>query len=242
MDKSTLLNKYFEGSLSQVESREFTHLLETDSEFASDFKFEKDLQVALKKEERQKLKTMLKELNQEKAKPETKVFQLRPWLAAASIAMLIGLGSWFLFFNSPTLDTNELYASNFMPYDNVISPIERGSDIIDLQQQAFMAYENMEYEHAFKLFTQLKTEVKDPYIDFYQANILMKLDKHQQAIVLLESYIKKEGMLADRATWYLSLCYLKLKKIEVSKAKLKTLIKMGTFKNKAAQELLSQLD
>ena len=242
MDKEGLINGYFEGSLSQDQLEEVNLLLKTDAAFASEFEFQKELQVSLKKEERQNIKTMFTDLVENKVKPETKVIQLRPWLAAASIALLVGLAAWFVFLNAPSLNTDQLYAANFKPYDNVIHPIERGNQLEDLKTRAFTAYENEEYPKALDLFKELHIKQNDAYIDFYSAMVLMQLNKHEEAIPLLEGYIEKEGELTDRASWYLALAYLKLDNIEASKAQLNKLIASGTFKIETAKKLLSQLD
>ena len=242
MDKEELINGYFEDSLSQDQLDEVTRLLETDSEFTSEFEFQKELQRSLKKEERIEIKSMFSDLATENEKPETKVIQMRTWLAAASIALVVGLGSWFFFLSDSEINKDQLYAANFAPYDNVVSPIERGSDIEDLRSRAFTAYEHKEYTKALELFGQLKIEQDDPYIDFYEANVRMQLGQHTQAIPILKGYIANEGKLADRALWYLALSHLKLGEIEESKAQLSKLIALGSFKTEAAEQLLDQLD
>ena len=178
--------------------------------------------------------------DEQKTKP--KVFRLNPWLAAASIALLIGIASWFLFLNSGEINTKELYASHFVPYENVVMPIERGEEIKDLKASAFAAYENEEYSNALKLFEKLQTIEKDAYIDFYSAMVLMQLNRVEEAIPLLEGYIEKEGKLKDRATWYLALAYLKINNVGASKKELNKLILSGSFKSKTAKALLSKLD
>jgi len=242
MDKEELINGYFERTLSQDQLEEVNRLLETDSEFASEFEFLKELQVSLKKEERQDIKAMFSDLVDEKATPKPKVFQLRPWLAAASVALLVGLGSWFLFFNTPDLNTADLYAANFTPYDNVVHPIERGNQLEDLKTKAFTAYENKEYPEALELFKELYTKQNDSYIDFYSAMILMQLNKQEEAIPLLEGYIEKEGELKDRASWYLALAYLKVEDIDRSKEQLNALVKDNGFKAESAAKLLDDLN
>ena len=241
MDKEELINGYFEGSLSQNQLEEVTHLRETDTAFASEFEFQKELQVSLRKEERKDIKDMFSNLTAENPKSETKVLQLRPWLAAASIALLISLGTWFFFLNSPDRNTDDLYASNFTPYDNVIHPIERGNQLEDLKTRAFTAYEGQEYDKALKLFKELHSKQNDSYIDFYSAMVLMQLNKQEEAIPLLEGYIEGKGDLEDRASWYLALAYLKVEDIANSKEQLKTLVKKNGFKVEAAKKLLEQL-
>ncbi len=242
MDKEELINGYFEGTLSDDQLEEVTRLRETDAVFDSEYQFQKELQVSLKKEERQDIKAMFSGLTTENTKTETKVLQLRPWLAAASIALLVGLGSWFLFFNNSDLNTDALYAANFTPYDNVIQPIERGNQLEDLKTQAFTAYENEEYPEALKLFKELHLKQNDSYIDFYSAMVLMQLNKQEEAIPLLEKYIEKEGELKDRASWYLALAYLKVENIASSKKQLNVLVKKNGFKAEAAEILLDNLN
>lgn len=241
MDKEELINGYFESTLSQDQLDEVTQLLETDAAFASEFEFQKEVQTSLKKEERKEVKAMFSDLATESVKTKIKVFQLRPWLAAASIALLVGLASWLYLFNSPGLNTDELYAANFTPYDNVIHPIERGNQLEDLKTKAFTAYENMAYSEALELFKELNSKQNDSYIDFYSAMVLMQLNKQEEAIPLLEKYIEKEGELKDRASWYLALAYLKLDDIASSKKQLSVLIKKNGFKAETAKELLEQL-
>lgn len=242
MDNETLINGYFENSLSQDQLKEFEQLLKTDSEFASEVDFQKELELSLKKGERQELKQMFGELNSKEELIETKVFNMRPWLAAASVAFLLSLGAWMLYFNSPEINGDELYAANFAPYENVVHPIERGNEIADLKTRMFSAYEAQDFKLFLTLTEQMTTKQKDDYIDFYSGIVHMQLENHEQAIPLLKGYINGAGELDDRATWYLALSHLKLGDIEKSKESLKILIEMGSFKKKDAELLLEKLD
>jgi hypothetical protein len=240
MDKEELINGYFEGSLSQNQLKEVSSLLKTDAEFASEFEFQKELRTALKKEERSELKKMFSDLSAEQ-KTETKVVQLRPWLAAACIAMLLGVASWFYFSNGD-INTDKLYAANFVPYENVVHPIERGNELEDLKSQMFSAYEAQDYDLWFALLAQLETKQKGDYINFYNAIVYMKLENHEKAIPLLKGYINNNGELDDRATWYLALSLLKFNEIEESKKALSILIEMESYKKKDAIKLLEDLN
>lgn len=242
MDKEELINGYFEGSLSEGQMEEVQQLLKTDADFATDFEFQKELKTALKKEERQEIKQLFSELNKEESSPETKVIQMRPWLVAASIALLVGLSSWFFFFNTSDLNADALYAANFAPYNNVVHPIERSNELADLKTQWYTAYEAKDYQLLLKLSEQLTAIQKDTYFDFYFGNVQMALGNHEKAIPLLEGHIKENGELKDRATWYLALAHLKLGDIKRAKAELEKLVQMNSFKTKAAEELLEALD
>ena len=292
MDKDDLVNGYFSGSLSEIQLEELEQLLATDAKFAADFEFERELQSALKNEERQQIKAMFSQLGVntlsehqdgsdttygEKVRkiapnensevrlpseniersisadkqvsdtpksplPQTKVRSIRPWLVAASIMLLMGLGVWFLVFDKPDLSNDQLYAANFSPYENVVHPIERGVQLEDLKTKAFTAYENQEYPLALALFKELQAQQADPYIAFYKAIVLMQLNEYGEAVPLLEDYMEKEGQLKDRAAWYLALAHLKLGEPEKSKTLLKKLTAQGGFKSEAAKELLYDMD
>lgn len=241
MDKESLINAYFEGGLDENGLAEVARLRATDAEFEEELVFQMELQGALKKQERQEIKELFESLGKEEPSRPVKVFKLRPWLAAASIALVLGLGSW-LFFNTGAMDPNQLYEANFEPYDNVVHPIERGNQIDDLKDRAFIAYENDEYALALELFSELNQEQNDPYIEFYSAIVHMQLGNHNKAVVALQSYMAQDGALGDRANWYLALSYLKLGELEKSKEQLRKVIANKTFKADAATNILDALE
>jgi len=241
MDNETLINSYFEGSLTESQQEDFDRLLMSDPAFAADFEFQQELQGSLKKNERQQIKNMLFNLNEATEKPKTKVISMRPWLVAASAVFLIGISAWLFFFTNTSLDSGQLYDVNFVPYENVVHPIERGEQLEDLKTKAFTAYEDENYRLALELFKELQQKHADSYIDFYKGIVLMQLNKPEEAIPVLESYIASNGELKDRATWYLALAYLKIGDYAKSKIELEKLIQMDSFKTKAAEELLKAL-
>lgn len=242
MDNDALINGYFEGSLSAAQKEDLDRLLKTDPEFIADFEFQRELKESLKKDERQQIKNMLSEVKVDKKKSESKVITLRPWLVAASAVFLVGISAWLFFFNDSGFDTNQLYDSNFVPYYNVVHPIERGQQLEDLKTKAFAAYEDEDYGHSLELFKELQQKQTDSYIEFYKAIILMQLNKPQEAIPLLESYIASGGELKDRATWYLALAHLKLEDVNQSKLILERVVNQNGYNVNAAKELLESLD
>ncbi len=242
MNKTDLINSYFEGSLSETDKKTFEGLLETNVEFRQAFRFEKELQTALKKEKRKQTKEFLKTLQGKEKTPRSKKRSSVPWLAAASIAILMGFGTWLFYLNSTELNTDVLYVQYYRPYENVIHPIERSDQITDLQSRAFSAYDMGDYESAVDLFKELKTKRNEPYINFYNAIVLMQLDQHEKAAVLLEEYISLNGELKDRARWYLALCYLKTKHVRNAQDQLDELIAQDGFMLKKAKELRKELE
>ena len=242
MTKEDLITAYFEGTLSQEDQRTFEDLLKRDMEFLKEFQFQKELQSALQNEERRKTKIFLNSLENTSSNKGTKIGRLVPWFAAASIVILVGLGSWFYFFNSPKINTQELYAAYYKPYENIVHPLERGKQLEDLESRAFLAYELEDYQLAFELFKELGQQKNDSYIAFYNAIVLMQLGNFDEAISLFNGYIQNDSLLNDRAHWYLALCYLKLNDLEKAKKELDLLIQLKSFNLEKAKELKEKLD
>ncbi|MDO1499472.1 hypothetical protein Q2T40_04560 [Winogradskyella maritima] len=110
---------------------------------------------------------MFNDFKQVRGKWEKKslVVQLRPWMMAASIALLVGVSSWLLFFNTQT-KVRKSFIKSILPRTNVVHPIERGVEIEDLKTRAFSAYENEEFEKALALFKELNTKSTDSIFNF----------------------------------------------------------------------------
>lgn len=236
-----LIEKYIQHRLSAEEALLVDALLENDIHFERELILQANLKKAIKKEDDDRFRHLISEL-ESKAKME-RPLNRKPytkWLAAASIALLLGLSYFF------TLDqkasTNDLFASYFEPYRNVVQPLERGNDQEDEKSLAFYAYENGDYEKAIKLFTDLFTATKEPYYLFYKANALLKLEKAKEAIPLLLDHLKTKDTLTDKTTWYLALAYLKLDDKPHARIALKKVIEEGKYKTKEAQKLLEVVE
>ena len=242
MTKEELLDAYFEGTLTDASKIMLDDLLNSDRTFREDFHFQKELRASLRKKNRKELKSYLSSIGPVSPKKITPIFRLAPWWAAASIALIIGLSSWYFFFYSEPLTNEQLYVAYYEPYENVVHPIERGKQLDDLTTRAFLAYEEGNYSLAIDLFQQVKDKQSNDYIDFYNAIVLMQLDCHTEAIPLFEAYITSNKELSDRAHWYLALCYVKVDAIEKAKEELEILIALKSYKLNSAIDLKKTLE
>ncbi len=236
MNKSDYIIKYFEDTLSGVELKAFNTLLINDSDFKEEFEFQKELQETLVLNDREQLKKEIQNWDITKNKSRNKSLFI-----AASLLILLGT-SWQFFFNSQPKSTDELYASYFEPYRNIVQPIVRGEHKEDLQSKAFEAYEAKDYENAIMYFNEILNEEPNATISFYKANALLQLNKTNEAILILQANIKNSDTLQDRNLWYLALAYLKDSNIDASKKALKNLLSQSEFKSKEAGVLIKDLD
>ena len=236
MDKSDYIFKYFDGTLSKEELQAFDALLADDNDFKEEFEFQKELQDTLVLNDREQLKKEIQNWDITRNKP-----RFKPWLVAASILFLLGI-SYLFFFKTQLNSTEDLYASYFEPYRNIVQPVVRGEYKDDIQSKAFKAYEAKDYENAILYFNTILSEERNTTILFYKANTLLQLNKANEAIKILETNVKNTDTLQDRNLWYLSLAYLKENNIDASKKTLKQLLSQSKFKSKEAKALMENLD
>ncbi|WP_339918265.1 tetratricopeptide repeat protein [Yeosuana marina] len=236
-EQDELIEKYIQNKLSAEEALMVNQLLENDINFKTEFTLQTNLKKAVKKDDDAHFRNLISDI-ESKAKIESPIkrHSYAKWLAAAGIVLLLGLSYFFTMNQKPS--TNELFASYFEPYRNVVQPLERGSDQQDKKTLAFLAYEKGEYEKAIALFTDLYTTTKEPYYLFYKANALLKLEKANEAVPLLLEHLKTKDTLTEKTTWYLALAYLKLNDKPNARITLKKVITEGKYKTTEAQELL----
>lgn len=234
-----LIEKYVQNRLSTEEVLKMDELLQNDKDFEKELTLQSNLIKAIKRDDDDNFRNLILEIESkakiEKSQPKRSYTK---WLAAASILVLLGLSYFFTM--TQKASHNELFASYFEPYRNVIQPLERGSDQQDEKSLAFYAYETGNYEKAIKLFTDLFTATKEPYYLFYKANALLKLEKANEAVPLLLEHLKTKDTLTEKSTWYLALAYLKLNDAPNAKIALKKVIADGKYKTTEAKKLLNE--
>ena len=251
MKNLELIDKYFSNSLSPKEQKLFNELLQNDQNFKTEFLFQKDLQLALAKNEQYNLKNSLQNIEKNiENKPKLTVVS-KKWLAAASIIFIIGLLSIFVkssFY--PSLD--KIYADNFVPYRNIVHPVVRGEVSNTIENSAFIAYENENFHKAINLFNSIENQ-NAAYIPFYKAMCYLSLNKTVEAINLLEPLstesVSYSEILDDKfkfkTEWYLGLAYLKMGEKEKAISKFSIVINQPCDecnKREIAQEIMQIID
>jgi len=243
MEREELIDKYLHSELTPTEQEEFDQLLEQDHTFKEDVALLKDLKMASGAEDRAQLRKSMAGFEAKITAKETKVislFNYKKLLVAASIVFVIAAGSIALL-NPFGVDTEALYAKNFEPYKNVVTPIIRGENKDSEEITAFMSYEGKAYEAAANQFGELYKKTKKPYFLLYQGNALLAQNKTQEAIPILKQHIESKDELLERGKWYLALAYLKENRKKEAVALLEAIIQLGKFKKGAATQLLTKL-
>ncbi|MDY8136869.1 tetratricopeptide repeat protein [Aquimarina sp. 2201CG5-10] len=244
MEREELIDRHLRGVLTQSEKEDFDNLLKSDADFRNDVEILKNLTIVSGVENRKELKNTLTDFESKITSKGTKVVPLfassRFWLTAASILLIIAIGT-FALLNPFATNTEALFAENFEPYRNVITPIVRGENNDTPEAIAFISYESKNYEKASSQFNELFKNTKRPYFLLYQANSLLASGDTKKAIPLLKQHIELNDQLSTRSKWYLALAYLKDGQKKNAISLLEQIVALESFKKGSAEALLKKL-
>ncbi|MEM9920763.1 MAG: hypothetical protein AAF990_21875 [Bacteroidota bacterium] len=207
-----LIEKYLAAALSEEEQLLFEQKLQ-EANFSAALAYRQDLQAAMRSAGREALKARFQRLEQNSAlvDPPASVpsgpatFPWK-WLWFVLLGLSVLLAWYWL--RQPA-NTEVLYAAYFQDYPNIVAPIQKGEQATDLRQKAFQLYELKEYREAIAAFDRLEQagEAKA----FYKSLSLMRLDREQEALVILLSMMTRgDSSFQQAAQWYAALAHLKL--------------------------------
>ncbi len=241
MDKDELIVKYYRGTLTKSERLEFDSLMQTNEGFKTEVNDYQDIQQAFKLNEREDLKTFLNRIDKKNTlkRPFSTLFTKSKLTLIATAACLILA---FFYFLNNTQSNEELYASFFEEYPNVLQPIIRGADE-NINYNAFRAYENKDYRNAELAFENLIKIDKNPNLEFYYAMTLLNQNNFDKAKKVLNSLkAKKQDFLAE-TYWYCALIALKNNDLKLTRKELEKLHEVdSTFKKEKREALLKRIN
>ena len=165
---------------------------------------------------------------------------LRPAIAALIVLAIAIPG--YLFFQPVT--TENLYADNFKPYHNVLTPASRSAEqeLTELQK-LMLLYEQKDYNIALGEFNEyIDQHPEEGGLRFYRAIIFMELDDLEKAIADLEYVMDNNRSLAGQAKWYMALTYLKDNRPEDAFKVLEEISGSGNPYSQQAAEILKQIN
>ena len=207
------------------------------------------MQVAIREAEYDRLSEKMKsiEANQIEqsgaviGKKPTKVKSLIPrqLSIAASLAAILVCGYFVFQFLQPS--SKQLANKYFETYPNVSYNITRGDMNESVLRDAFVAYEEEDFETAATEFGQLiQTEdfvAEHPEIPFYLGNSYFNTKKINKAIKKFNISLASNEFVVE-SHWYLALCYMQLGEKEEAVQHLREVEQAQGFKQKEASQLL----
>jgi tetratricopeptide (TPR) repeat protein len=200
--------KFLMNQMDKTEHDDFIKSLKNDTVLAAHFKEFKSLFRAI---EENNLRETLDDFHKETEPEIAKVIKRRPfyqrYAIAASIAVVISIGLWFL--NRPV--TNEkLFESYYSPDPGL--PTVMGSSEEYEFFEAMVYYKTADYSIAITKWEKLLDNKKsNDTLNYFIASAYLANKNIEKAIPYFETVLKnKQKIFYDEATFYLGLAYLKI--------------------------------
>lgn len=247
-DHLVLIERYFEGDLSEAELKVFQERLEADEAFAEAFQLEQDLMEGIEMIGNEHLKKELKGIYQEEIKvgkaesPATPTLPAKPrplksrrwFLVAAALATLLLALGWLL--NRPSAEG--LYAAYFQPSFDFQEKGNNSELIAKLDQ----LLKQKAYKEAIPLLDQLlKSEPDNAAFYLAKGIAFIATNKIEAGIAFLQKSKDINPIYRSEALWYNALASLKQKNIAETRRILQ-LIAKDSSRFREAQSLLAKID
>ena len=205
------LERFIFQQMTDEEKEAFTKKLATDLALQHKLETIKPLLVGIQEVElEKKLQEFHNDLlssRKNQIQPPIKTFILKRWLIAASILLIIGLGS-LLFLNQ---DTNEekLFATYFQPEQGLISAM--GTSDNYLFDHAMVDYKVGDYDAALKTWESiLASKPENDTLNYFIGSAWLLKGKEETAIAYFKIVIADENSaFRNDALWYAGLALLK---------------------------------
>ncbi len=166
------------------------------------------------------------------------VNRLSVWITAASVAVLLAVGTVLLVGDRHT-DYADLYAQFYSPR---IADVERSimGQTDDPYHQALRAYNNGEFARALSLFESIPEGTVSSHYFLYMGLTAMELGDYPLAIEIL-SRLDDDVILRHEGMWYKSLCYLGMEQPDSARQTLQEIIRDEGYHKNNALALLRKL-
>jgi anti-sigma-K factor RskA len=243
------VENYLQGKMTLEQRASFESRMETEAELQEEVELYRNVFAGIRKGGRDLLKDELKVIESSvRGREDTTTINrgksrtITPWILGIAASLVILISALVFVITRNDGGYTALYESYYKTYPNVITSIERGgSESVD-QLAAFEAYEQGNYQQAYKELQVLSAkEPNNLSLKFYSAISLMEQEEFAQALVLLEPVAQARTDFSSQAKWYAALCLIRLNKIKEARDYLQSLSQNdGPYKKRATQ-LLSEL-
>ena len=163
------------------------------------------------------------------------------WLAAASVAILLGL-SFSLIIGNSQADYMAMYEQHYAApeADLGVRGVLSGTDY-GLYSKAKGFYNGQDYEKAYQYFDDLKASPPEPVYYLYYGNSAMALGDHQKALEIFENLKNSGTSINVEAEWYRGLCHLALENQDAARKVFEHIVSIEGHNYKQAKKILRKI-
>lgn len=247
MEQLEKIIRYLDGEVIGEEKQLFEKELETDNSLKQTLRLVQEVDQTISDE---KLLTYVEKLKQAQAivsseeNHRSKVRFLTNWkiLAAASVALLLGISVLFNFYhNRPSND--KVFASFYQRYEaDLITRSDAPSEVSDLIK-AIQLYDKGNYQEAITKFEAIiKLDATNTAARFFIGVSFIEMKNFSKAIENLNYVVaQNDTVFIEHAEWYLALCYIKMNRTSLAMPLLHKIANSNTFYKVMASDILRKM-
>ncbi|WP_298548627.1 hypothetical protein [uncultured Aquimarina sp.] len=237
MERTQELFEKIEGYLTQTLSKEevlaFEKEMAEDSELKRELEKQRELHKVLSDKDtldfKEKLQKISAEIKKEQSRSNT---YFSYWKIAASIIIILGVGTLLWNNLNKTNNFSDLYASYYKPYP--VEDVTRG-DTTNEWEEIVKNYSEGNYDSVISKLEKTNSFITSERIRLYLGNSYLNTGKEREALLQFEM-ISDASRYRETANWYRALTHLKLGETNKSLEILKEIINYnGIYKEKAMQ-------
>jgi tetratricopeptide (TPR) repeat protein len=248
MKQIELIEKYLEGKMTLTEKLAFEQNLRENEDLRSAFlkvsSLIEGIEYVGRKEALEQLQQIEASITDQSTSLNRKgvFFSARFSMAAAVVAVLVVMGSFFMINNSQT-EPSALFDGNFAPYMNNVNSMSRSTaGEFNQRDLAFAAYDNYNFAEASNYFNALLSIEEDASLLLYGGNAELSLGDAKNAIAKLTNLFENYSDFDNQAAWYLSLAHLKENNVMEAAGYLMFLMTTENSYSEKAANLFAEVD
>ena len=244
MDYNRRIFEFFTNDLSSDERQELKLEMADNPELTEDMKLQQEVlyTIANHKDDDLDFRKELEGISEEFFAEEERrrnSFKMNYWLAAASVIVVIGLGSYLGLLKDDNYSGGQAFVEYYTPYGADMTV--RGGEQSTLFDSALKQYQAGDMTTAIESFKELGEE-NEELAGFFTALCYMEMGNVENAKQQLQSTQKIAIFYEEQIKWYMALCHLKLEEYDQAELLLTQLQTSGNKYSSKAEEVLDKMN
>ncbi|WP_127344763.1 hypothetical protein [Ancylomarina longa] len=241
------IEDFLDGELSNEQLKEFEKNLLDDSDLQLELSLHEEVEDAIMEQDVMDLRNKLESIETPPTETKKRKYKyLSKWnITAASLALLIGLGSLMYLTNHKSSYSNDkVYSNYYKPYNVVINTRSSDVTVDNLLVSALKSYESKDYRTALSLFKKiLDKDSTNITGNFYSGVSNLEINEYSKANKNFDRVMRhKNNLFIEQTEWYLGFCYLMTNERDKAIVQFNSIAKGNSFYKTKAREILNRLE
>ncbi|WP_430812131.1 MULTISPECIES: tetratricopeptide repeat protein [unclassified Carboxylicivirga] len=243
MDYNKKILSFFTGELDAAHREELKLEMADNAKLQEDMKLQQEVLYAIAnhQDDYSDFKNQLADLGNEfmeEQEAKSPSFKINYWLAAASLIVVLGLGSYLGLLRDSSYSGGQAFNEYYEAYGTDM--MVRGNTSTGVFTKAFEQYRSGDIANALVSFDDLRLE-NEELAGFFSGLCYIEMGDMEKARQELRSTLDIAIFYEAQIRWYLALCYLKLEEYEEAELLLTQIVADGHTYSVEARSILSKL-